>query len=77
MLRNGKYEELERQHGKPMPALLKEMFEIHSTQASVARALGVTQSTVSVWCAKLGLKQVTRLVPMERPDYAELFQQSA
>lgn len=73
MRKSPKYEAIELKFGKPMPVLLKSLFEQHGSQSAVAKVLGVTQASVSLWCAKLGLKQVTRLEPADRPDYSALF----
>lgn len=50
-----KAKELERQHGKPLGEILIEAFNQHRTQAAVARELGVSQGTVSLWIKLSGL----------------------
>ena len=51
--------ELERVRGKPLKLLLTEAYERHGNQSEVARALGVSQPTVSQWLARLNLKEHT------------------
>lgn len=73
MSRNNRYAEIEREYGKPMHEILIEMFDRYPNQAQIAKELGVTQGTISLWLARLGLKVVSRLVPIERPDYSQYF----
>ena len=51
---------IEDKFGKPLKEVLIEMYHRHGKQIEVARALGVTQSTVSIWVAMsdLSVRQV-------------------
>lgn len=73
MARSNRYREIESQYGKPMHEVLIDLFERYPSQAQVAKVLGVSQGTISAWLARLGLKAVMRLVPLERPDYSQYF----
>lgn len=61
-----KLRELEAATGRPAQEVLAEMFTELRTQVQVAKRLGISQSTLSVWLLKLGLEQRTVLVPVER-----------
>lgn len=63
--RVSKFEEIERREGKPMAKILPQLYERYERQAIIARVLGVTQSTLSSWLVRCGLKQKTILVPLE------------
>lgn len=48
--------------GKPVEVVLRDAFKQHGTQSAVAAALGVSQSTISLWLLRLGLTQKTILI---------------
>lgn len=48
--------QLERKYKKPIDVLLAELLNEHGTQAEVAKKLNITQSTVSVWLKRFGVK---------------------
>lgn len=58
-----KFREIEAERGRPMPAILTELFDQYGTQTAVARVLGIGQGTLNTWLLKLGLEQKTVLVP--------------
>jgi hypothetical protein len=61
-----KWDEVVRNHkGKPMDLILTEAYETHDGQTSVAKHLGVSQGTVSLWLKILGLREKTTLVKRE------------
>jgi DNA-binding transcriptional LysR family regulator len=60
-----KYKQLEAERGQPMPLILQEAYAEHGNQTAVARALGVSQPTISQWLIRLGLAEKTILVPDE------------
>lgn len=51
-----KYEEIETAKGKPIRDVLKEEFLKHGTLTAVAKSLGVSQGTISLWLIRFGLK---------------------
>jgi plasmid maintenance system antidote protein VapI len=57
-----KLKEIARERGKSQVAVLAEEFEKHGTQTGVAKALGVSQSTVKYWLMSHGLTEKTVLV---------------
>ncbi|MDL1921969.1 helix-turn-helix domain-containing protein [Chloroflexi bacterium CFX3] len=61
-----KFETIERQYERPMTVILKELYAKHGSQVEVARALGVSQGTVSIWLMRLGLQQWAIIVPREK-----------
>lgn len=68
--------ELEEQHGKDIRTLLKELYEQYGKQVRVAEALGIDQSTLSIWLIRLRLNEWTLLrdaddvQPVRAPDGA-------
>jgi plasmid maintenance system antidote protein VapI len=60
-----KQKELIAQYGKSIPEILSEAFSEHKTQAAVAKALGVRQSTISYWLLKYNLTQETVIRPAQ------------
>lgn len=58
-----KFEEIEEREGRPMRDVLTGLFEQYPNQSIIAAKLGVTQSTLSSWVYKVGLRQWTILVP--------------
>lgn len=67
-----KLKELETAKGKPMSEVLTELYSKCDGQTEVAKALGVSQSTVSTWLAILGLKEKTIVVPRERGQQKQI-----
>jgi DNA-binding MarR family transcriptional regulator len=59
--------EIEKREGRPMAAILMELYERHESQTAVARVLGVPQPTLSQWIKKLGLREKVTLVPTNPP----------
>ena len=51
-----KYKQIEDQRGKPMEAILCELYEKHRNIYKVADELGVTQPTVSNWIMRCRLE---------------------
>lgn len=60
MAKKGKYTEIEQKRGKPMRAVLLEMYAQYehepNKQERIAQELGVSQGTVSLWLIKCGLR---------------------
>jgi len=69
MTKKGKYTQIEKQFGKPMNEILVELYAKHQgatqVQHSVAKDLGVSQGTVSLWLLRCGLRQTVRLIDRE------------
>jgi len=61
-----KVREIEQTHGVSMPELLRELYARHGNQSAVARELGVSQGTVSLWLIRFGLREKKILVKGER-----------
>jgi len=57
-------------NGRPIVEVLKELYTLHGSQVEVAKALGISQGTLSVWLIKLNLEQKTILVPRNQQDAA-------
>jgi len=53
---------IEQEFGRPLPEVLEDLFQEHGSQVAVAKALGVTQGTVSLWLVRYGFSQKTVLV---------------
>lgn len=53
---------LEELHGQQIDALLIEHYERYGSQSKVAQELGISQSVLSEWLPRLGLKQHAILV---------------
>lgn len=51
-----KLKEIERQQGRPMAEILRELYHELGSQAEVAARLGVSQGTISLWFIRFGLK---------------------
>mgnify|MGYP000076508009 CR=1 FL=1 len=60
-----KFEQVEHRFGMPMAEVLSLMYERYERQALIARALDITQGTLSQWLIRCGLKQKTILVKFE------------
>lgn len=56
---------IEQERGKPIAAVLAELFDQYGSQVAVANELGINQGTLSMWLLRLGLKQHTVLVERE------------
>jgi transcriptional regulator with PAS, ATPase and Fis domain len=54
---------IEKREGKPIREILIEVYPRYSNQADVAKALGISQPTLSQWLVRLELKVKTILVP--------------
>lgn len=61
-----KIEQIEQEKGKPLEELLQELYPIHGSQTALAKALGVTQGTMSLWFVRFGLKEKRMLVKEEK-----------
>jgi DNA-binding MarR family transcriptional regulator len=61
-----KLEEIESREGRPMAAILADLYREYGKQKEVARALGVSQPTVSSWLTRLSLQETTILIPRQR-----------
>ena len=59
--------EIEKREGRPMTAILTELYELHETQSAVARVLGIPQPTLSQWIKRLGLREKVTLIPVNNP----------
>jgi len=53
---------LEQEKGQSIESILQDAFAIYGTQSEVAKALGVTQSTISLWLVKLGYEVKSTIV---------------
>lgn len=65
-----KYTEIEREKGKPIKDVLRELYEKHGTrrnvQQAVADELGVSQPIVSSWIQKANLQPKVVLIEREK-----------
>lgn len=57
--------QIEKREGKPMRDILMETYPLYDNQAGVAKAIGISQPTLSQWIIRLGLKEKTVLVPRD------------
>lgn len=57
--------EVEEREGKPIREILIETYPLYDNQAGVAKAIGISQPTLSMWLIRLGLKEKTILVNRE------------
>lgn len=57
-----KLKQIENARGRPMPEILRELYARHGSQVEIARELGVSQSTVSLWLMRFGLREKKILV---------------
>lgn len=62
-----KARELEQAWGMPLEDILSTVIETTDTQAEAAARLGVNQSTISNWLAKLNLRVIRMVEPVYRP----------
>lgn len=62
MARQSKLNELARSEGREVREILTEMYLKYGKQKAVAQALGVAPSTLSTTIAKLGGREVSRVV---------------
>jgi len=53
---------IEQEYGKPLKKLLPELMEQYGSVSAIARALNVSQGTVSTWLRIYGLKIKTIIV---------------
>lgn len=60
-----KMREIEEAAGRPLRDIISELYEKHGNQRDVAAALGINQSTLSLWLVRLGLEQRAVVVPVE------------
>ena len=60
-----RFEELERERGKPLKEILIEEFTREGSTTAAARSLGVSQGTFSGWLLRCGLKIRSELVERE------------
>jgi hypothetical protein len=58
-----KWDEIERKYGKPMAAILGDLFAELRTESAVATELEVGQATINTWLLKLRLRKQIILVP--------------
>lgn len=54
--------QIEKREGKSMKDILMETYPLYENQAGVAKAIGISQPTLSQWLSKLGLKEKTILI---------------
>lgn len=71
MAARSKLKEIEVRQGMNMADILRLLYEQYDTQSSVADALGVSQSTISLWLRRLGLAEKTTLVKLDRMSERE------
>lgn len=57
-----KYADIERKYGKPLRELLPELMEQHGSVSAIAKALNVSQGSVSFWIKLQGLKLKTIII---------------
>lgn len=60
-----KYEELEREYGKPLKEILVEAFARTRSTTIAARELGISQATFSTWMLRCGLEIRSELIDKE------------
>lgn len=65
-----KFAEVEARYGRPMQEILLDLFAKHGSLTGIAKELAVTQSTISLWLIKVGLRleQRTHLVKAKGGD---------
>lgn len=64
-MKTSKMKDIEVEHGKPMRTILLELFRQYGNQRDVAKALGVSQGTISMWLIRCGLEVRSVLVQRE------------
>jgi predicted transcriptional regulator len=64
-MKTSKMKEIEQEHGKSLRTVLLELFERHGNQRDVAKELGVSQGTISMWLIRCGLEVRSVLVQRE------------
>lgn len=62
MAKLSKLKEMEQSQGKSIREILTELYMEYGSQTKVAKALGISQSTLSVWLLKSGLQEQTIIV---------------
>lgn len=61
----GKMHLIQDREGKPIREVLIEIYPLYRNQSEVAKALGISQPTLSQWIQRLGLQEKTILVPRQ------------
>lgn len=56
-------QEIENKHGKPIDAIIIELYIQHDEQQQVAAALGIERTTLYKWMQRLNLEEYTRVRP--------------
>lgn len=57
---------IEKEKGKPLSEVLQELYPVYGSQTALAKALGVSQPTVSLWLIRFGLQTKPMLQPKEK-----------
>ena len=68
-----KMSEIESREGKSIIEILHEKYETYGNQSQVAKAIGVSQGTLSLWLMRLDLVQKIILVPKSKQESAERY----
>lgn len=61
-----KVHQIEKEKGKPITEILQELYPVYGSQTALAKALGVSQPTVSLWLIRFGLQPKPMLQPKEK-----------
>lgn len=72
MAGRSKLHEIQQQHGKPIQQIISDLYEKLGNQTAVARELGISQSTLSVWLVKLGMEEKTVVIEKEAAQAAKI-----
>jgi hypothetical protein len=64
---SSKIREVEKQQGRPLKEVILALAGEGKSQAEIAKELGVSQSTISNWCFKLGITFNFKRVVAVRP----------
>lgn len=63
---HSKLKQIEFERGQSMKVILSDLFARYKTQAAVAKELGITQGTLSLWMLRLNLKTSPVLVETDK-----------
>jgi len=65
------FQQIEEREKKPMVEVLRERYEQYGSQKEVAKSLGVSQPTISLWLVRVGLKEKSIVVPKQEATRAQ------
>lgn len=62
-----KMQKIEMEKGKALPEILIDLYPHYGSQTKLAQALGVSQSTISLWFVRYGLRPTPTLQEKDKP----------